>query len=79
MSAIKSGRGRVAALTRSRKPNDPELIDARRKLAADKLAAYISRVVDAAPPLTDEQRSQLTELLRPARAQAAVAHGGGAA
>lgn len=37
-------------------------------------AAWVRRVVDAAPPLTDEQRTRLAELLRPARA--AVLDGG---
>lgn len=35
---------------------------------------WVRRVVDAAPPLTDEQRTRLAELLRPARA--AVLDGG---
>lgn len=30
-------------------------------------AEWVRRVVDAAPPLTDEQRTRLAELLRPAR------------
>lgn len=32
-------------------------------LATEKLAAYIKRVVDAAPPLTREQRDMLASLL----------------
>lgn len=39
-------------------------------------ADWVRRVVDAAPPLTDEQRTRLAELLRPART--AVLDGGGA-
>lgn len=35
----------------------------RRDYAAAKLAEYIKRVVDAAPPLTDEQRDRLAVLL----------------
>ncbi|BBZ34067.1 hypothetical protein MCNF_26720 [Mycolicibacterium confluentis] len=31
------------------------------------LDEYVDRVVAAAPPLTDQQRAQLAELLRPAR------------
>lgn len=31
-------------------------------------AAWVRRVVDAAPKLSDEQRTRLAELLRPARA-----------
>jgi hypothetical protein len=57
-------RARVASLTRSRTPDDPDLIDARRNLKAERLAEYIKRTVDAAPELTDEQRDRLALLLR---------------
>ena len=57
-------RARVAALSRSRTDDDPELIDARRTLAADRLAAYIQQTVDAAPPLSSDQRDRLALLLR---------------
>jgi hypothetical protein len=59
------GRARVAALSRSRAETDPELVEARRDLAADVLADHITRVVAAAPPLTREQRDRLAGLLRP--------------
>ena len=36
-------------------------------LAALRLEDYVRRVVAAAPPLTDEQRTRLAELVRPAR------------
>jgi hypothetical protein len=64
MSAIRSGRGRVAALTRSRDKNDPELLSARRDLAADVIAQHAARVVAKAPPLTDEQRDRIAAILR---------------
>lgn len=57
-------RARVASLTRSRTPDDPDLIAARRSLRAERLAMYIRRTVDAAPPLTAEQRDRLAVLLR---------------
>ena len=57
-------RARVAALTRSRPENDPDLLDARRELRAARLEDYIRRTVDAAPPLTDDQRDRLALLLR---------------
>jgi hypothetical protein len=41
--------------------------DRRRDLAQAKIADYIERVLAEAPPLTDEQRAKLAELLRPAR------------
>lgn len=45
--------------------DDPRVLDAKRDLAAAQLADHIARVVDAAPPLTDEQRDRLALLLRP--------------
>ncbi len=56
-------RARVASLSRSRTPDDPDLIAARRNLRAERLADYIQRTVDAAPPLTAEQRARLAGLL----------------
>lgn len=57
-------RARVASLTRSRTSDDPELVNARRNLKAERLAEYIRRTVDAAPPLSAEQRDRLAILLR---------------
>lgn len=57
-------RARVAALSRSRTPNDPDLLDAKRVLRAERLAEYIQRTVDEAPPLTPEQRDRRALLLR---------------
>jgi len=59
-------RARVAALTRSRPAGDPDLIRARQNLKAERLADHIRETVDAAPPLTVEQRDRLALLLRPA-------------
>lgn len=56
-------RARIASLSRSRQSDDPELIEARRNLAAERLADHIKRVVDQAPPLSPEQRSRLAGLL----------------
>lgn len=57
-------RGRVAALTRSRTPDDPDLLDARRDLRAERLAEAIESTVADWPPLTDEQVQRLRGLLR---------------
>jgi hypothetical protein len=57
-------RARIASLSRSRTPDDPELVDARRNLRAERLADYIRRTVDSAPPLSAEQRDRLALLLR---------------
>ena len=59
-----SERARVAALTRSRPADDPDLLAARRDLRCERLADYIQRTVDAAPPLTAAQRDRLATLLR---------------
>ena len=63
MSVLLHERAKVAALSRSRDSDDPDLVNARRNLAAERLAAYIERTVEAAPPLTDEQRTRLAALL----------------
>ena len=68
-TAVLRERGRVASLTRSRPADDPELIDARRDLAAAKLDAYVKRVLAEAPPLTDAQRDRIAALLRPTKAR----------
>lgn len=60
---------RLAAESRYRPHSD--LTGLRRDHAAAKLEEYVSRVVAAAPPLTDEQRHRIARLLTPA--------GGGAA
>ena len=44
------------------------VVDARRELAAVKLADYIERTVAAAPPLTGEQRARLAQMLQAPRA-----------
>lgn len=43
----------------------------RRRLKADRLEDYIKRTVDAAPPLSPEQRDRLALLLRPSGGEAA--------
>lgn len=64
MSTWTHERARVASLTRSRPADDPDLIDARRKLRTERCADYIKRTVAAAPPLTPAQRDRLAALLR---------------
>lgn len=63
MSATYTARARLAALERHRTTDDPAVIDARGELQAAKLEDHIRRVVDAAPPLTDDQKSRLRALL----------------
>lgn len=64
-SALAKARSQVAVAHRKR---DPEAIeDANRDFATEKIADYVTRVLDSAPPLSDEQRCRLAELLRPVR------------
>lgn len=56
-----------AAARVARRPEDPEALaaaqDARRDYFAVALEDYIKRTVDAAPPLTEEQRARIAALL----------------
>lgn len=63
MSTWTAERARVASLTRSRTADDPDLVNARRNLKAERLADYIRKTVDAAPELSPEQRDRLSLLL----------------
>jgi len=65
-------RARVASLTRSRKADDPDLVDARRRLKTERLAEYVAKVVDTAPPLTAAQRDRIVALLRSGAAGGAI-------
>lgn len=69
MSTWTSERARIASLTRSRKADDPDLLDAKRNMRALKLEEYVARVVAEAPPLTVEQRDRIVGLLRAGGAQ----------
>lgn len=61
--AALNARGRIAALTRSREPQDPDLVAARADLKAARLEEAIARAVDSAPPLSVTQRARLMHLL----------------
>jgi hypothetical protein len=56
-------RARIAALSRDRRPDDPDLLDARQKLRAEMLAEHVKRAVAKLPPLTDEQCQRIAGLL----------------
>ena len=66
-NTIAHHKARVASYTRSRTPDDPEFVAAKQDLAEAKIAAYVERCLASAPPLTDESRARLAELLRPVR------------
>ena len=57
-------RGRVAALSRSRSADDPDLLNAKRNLRAERLADHVAKAVAEAPPFTEAQVERLTLLLR---------------
>ncbi len=57
-------RAKVASLSRSRTPDDPELVNARRDLRYERLADHVTAKVAEWPPLTPEQTDRLANLLR---------------
>ena len=59
-----SERARHAALIRHQPDNTVAIGEARRDLRAERLAEFIRQTVDAAPPLTEAQRTRLAALLR---------------
>jgi len=65
-SAEPQARARIARASRQYGRNSPEVAQARRDHAAEKIAAYVARVVADAPPLTTDQRDRIARLLTPA-------------
>ena len=61
-------RAKVASLSRDRKPDDPELIAARRDLAVARVEARVAQAVADAPPLPEDVQRRLVELIRSAPA-----------
>lgn len=61
---------RIAAATRWGNKT-PEIEDAQRALAAERLAEYVRKVVDAAPPLSPAQRDRIAVLLSPVGGESA--------
>lgn len=57
---------KVGGIERKCGPHDPRLPELRRDLRATELAEHVRRIVDQAPPLTNEQRNRIAALLRPA-------------
>jgi len=58
---------RKARLTQSYPPGHPLIVEVDRELATLRISDYIQRTLDEAPPLTQEQRAALAELLQPVR------------
>lgn len=59
-SEVKSLQGKKAAAIRW---GNPDVTNVDRDLAAEKIAAYIEKVVSTAPPLTSAQKSRLSALI----------------
>lgn len=57
-------RGKIAALSRSRGPDDPDLLAARHGLRVAKLAEHVARVLAEQPPLTPEEIERVASVLR---------------
>jgi hypothetical protein len=76
-SIVLHHRARVAALTRSRPTDDPDLVAARRDLRFEGLAQHIAGVVAEAPPLTDAQIDRLAVVLRQGRVTTTTPNLGG--
>ena len=64
-------RARLARLSRDLPQDHPDIIALRTELKLDRAAEYITKLVAETPPLSDEQRTRLTELLKPVRRGAA--------
>lgn len=54
---------RAALGVASRRGDSEKINDARRDLAAAKMAAYVEKIVAEAPPLTDEQRARVSAIV----------------
>jgi hypothetical protein len=56
-------RARIAALTRSRPPDDPELVACRRRLRTRRLTNYLRAEIASDLPLTPVERRELVAIL----------------
>ena len=74
MSTLGTLKSQHALAVRHHGADSPQARDTKNKLAAEKTAVYIERLLREAPELTDQQKNDLCELLRPVRIRA----GGGA-
>jgi hypothetical protein len=57
-------RGRIAALTRSREPDDPELLEARESYWHASWSDRVKKLVAEAPPLCLEDLQEIATLLQ---------------
>lgn len=64
MKTVNHYKAKVGALSRSRDDADPELVEARRNLKAERLAEHVLRAVNTGPTLTPEQYRRLAGILQ---------------
>lgn len=57
-------RARVARLSQTRTPDDPDLVQARERLRAARFEEHVRKLVDTAPPIDEATRARLAVLLR---------------
>jgi hypothetical protein len=62
-NSMSSLHARVASLSRTRKPNDPELVKVREQLEYAKLERKITAALDGAPPLSRDQQKRICALV----------------
>lgn len=70
MTTWTAERARIASLCRSRPPNDPDLLAARRALALARTEARIREAIEQAPPLDAETLRRIRDLIPPAPTEA---------
>jgi hypothetical protein len=62
-NSMSSLHARVASLSRTRKPNDPELVKVREQLEYAKLERKITAALDDGPPLSRDQQERICALV----------------
>lgn len=64
---VAKARAELAALSRPDAGDDDRRAAARQRLVDAKVVAFVEKALESAPPLSNETRSRLCELLRPVR------------
>ena len=62
-------RGKLARLSRDLPADHPDIVALRTELKLDRAAEYLTDLLSGTPPLSDEQRTRLAELLKPVQAR----------
>jgi hypothetical protein len=67
LSTLGTLKSQYALAVRYHGVDSPQARETRDQLKAEKTAVFIRRLLNEAPPLSDEVRAKLAELLKPAR------------